>query len=72
MSVENTVGKGESARYEPFLLCTQRFLSILENILPFSSNPNRCLQTFSVWKSLKFVIWERVNKIPENFVMKPI
>ena len=37
-SFENTVGKGEIAHYEQFLLFPQCFLPILENFLPFSSN----------------------------------
>ena len=35
---ENTVGKGEIARNEQFLLFPQCFLPFLENFLPFSSN----------------------------------
>ena len=27
---------------------------------------NCCLQTPSVWKSLKFVVWERVNSLPHD------
>ena len=38
MSVENTVGKGEIARNEQFLLFPQCFLSFLENFLPVVSN----------------------------------
>ena len=37
-SFENTVGKGEIARNEQFLLFPQRFLLLLRNVLPFSSN----------------------------------
>ena len=29
---------------------------------------NCCVQTLSVWKSIKFVIWERVNKKKKLFV----
>ena len=36
------------------------FSTRLENVLPFSSIWNCLLQTLTVWKSLKFVIWERV------------
>ena len=36
------------------------FSTRLENFLPFLSNLNCRLQTLSVWKSLKFVVWERV------------
>ena len=35
-SFENTVGKGEIARHEQFLLFPQCFLTILENFVPFS------------------------------------
>ena len=58
---ENNVGKGEIARNEQFLLFPQCFSTLLDNFLPFSSNLNCGLQTFSVWKSLKFVVWERVK-----------
>ena len=36
------------------------FSKRLDNFLPFSEIWNCRLQTLSVWKSLKFVIWERV------------
>ena len=55
MSFKNTVGKGEIARHEQFLLFPQCFLSVWR---PFSSFH----QTFSGWKRLKFVVWERVNR----------
>ena len=29
--------------------------------LPFTAEGNCRLQTLSVWKGLKFVVWERVN-----------
>ena len=35
---ENTVGKGEIAYNEQFLLFLQCFLTCLDNFLPFSSN----------------------------------
>ena len=60
-SFENTVGKGEIAHNEQFLLFPQCFLSILENFLPFHQTQNCHLQTLSVWYSLKFVVWERVK-----------
>ena len=37
-SFENTVGKGEIARNEQFLLSPQCFFFLLKNFLPFSSN----------------------------------
>ena len=56
---ENTVGKGEIAHQVQFLLFPQCFHAI-RNYLP---------QTLSVWKSLKFVIWERVNFLPNNKIL---
>ena len=37
------------------------FSTLLENIPPFSSNLNCCLQTLLIWKGVKFAVWERVN-----------
>ena len=37
-SFENTVGKGEIARNEQFLLFPHCFLPVLESFLPFSTN----------------------------------
>ena len=37
------------------------FSTGLENFLSFSSNVILSLQSLSVWKSLKFVSWERIN-----------
>ena len=37
------------------------FSTRLKNFLPISSNLNCCLQILSFWKSLKSVIWERVD-----------
>ena len=61
MSLENTVGKGEIAHNEQFLLFPQCFLPIWRTFCHFHQIQNCHLQTLSVWKSLKFVIWERVN-----------
>ena len=47
-SIENTVGKGEIAHNEQFLLFPTVFSTRLENFPLFSSN-------------LKFVVWERVK-----------
>ena len=47
-SFENTVGKGEIARNEQFLLFPTVFSSLLENFLPFSSTLNCCLETLTV------------------------
>ena len=63
MSFENTVGKGQVALNEQLLLFPV-FSTLLENVLPFSSNfklsPTNSFGLVSVWRSLKFVIWERV------------
>ena len=37
------------------------FSTHLENFLPFSSNLKLSLPSLSVWMSLKFDVWERVN-----------
>ena len=58
---ENTVGKGETVRNEQFLLFPQCFLSVWRTFFHFNQIWNCRLQTLSVWKSLKFVMWERVN-----------
>ena len=59
-SFENTVGKGEIARYEQILLFPQCFLHVLKTFCHFRQNLNCSLQIFSVWKSLKFDFRERV------------
>ena len=58
---ENNVGKGETDHYEQFLLFSQRFLAIWRTFFHFHQIWNCRLQTFSVWKSPKFVLWERVK-----------
>ena len=63
MPFENTVGKGEIARHEQFLLFPQCFLYFQRALRYFHQNQNCRLQTLSVWKSLKFVVWERVNPL---------
>ena len=42
------------------------FYTVLENFLQFHQIWNCCLQSLSLWKSLKFVVWERVNSLPHN------
>ena len=54
---ENTVGKGEIVRNEQFLLFPQCFLPVWITFCHFHQIWNCHLQTLSVWKSLKFVIW---------------
>ena len=61
-SFENTAGKGEIARDEHFLLFPQCFLTIRITCSHVHQISNCHLQTLSVWKSLKFVVWERVNE----------
>ena len=63
-SFENTVGKGEITRNEQFLLFTQCFLPCYRSFCDIHQIQNCRLQTFSIWKSLKFVVWERVNSSP--------
>ena len=60
-SFENSVGKGEIARDEQFLLFPQCFLTFLRTLSHVYLMSNCCLQTLLFWKSLKFVIWERVK-----------
>ena len=54
---ENTVGKGEIARDEQFLLFPQCFLPVWITFRHFRQIFNCRLQTFLVWKSLEFVVW---------------
>ena len=54
---ENTVGKGEIARNEQLLLFPQCFLPVWITFCRSRQMWNCCLQTFLVWKSLKFVVW---------------
>ena len=60
-SFENTVEKGEIARNKQFLLFPQCFLPFQGTCNYFHQIQNCRLQTLSVWKSLKFVVWERVK-----------
>ena len=62
-SFEDTLGKGEIASSEQFLLFRQCFLPVCRIFYHFHQIQNCSLQTLSVSKSIKFVIWERV-KIP--------
>ena len=54
---KNTVGKGEIARNEQFLLFPQYFLPVSITCCHFHQIWNCLLQTLSVWKSIKFVVW---------------
>ena len=57
---ENTGGKGEIARNKQFLLFPQCFLPLWRIFCHFHIIEDYRLQTLSGWKSLKFVVWERV------------
>ena len=59
---EITVGKGEIARNEQFLLFPQCFLPFWRPLCLFHYIKDCRLQTLSVWMSLKFVVWETVNQ----------
>ena len=48
-------------RNKQFLLSSQCFLTVWRTFCHFHQIQNCRLQTLSIWKSLKFVIWERVN-----------
>ena len=58
---ENTEGKGEIARaISLFLQC---FLPVWRTFCHFHHIQNCHMHTLSVWKSLKFIIWERVKQL---------
>ena len=54
--------KGEIARIEHFFLFSQCFLPVPKTFDNFYEIGNCRLQSLSVWKSLKFVVWEWVNQ----------
>ena len=54
----NTVGKGEIARDEQYLLFSHCFLPLLRTFHHFHQISNCCLQTLSFWK--------RLNPLPHN------
>ena len=62
-SFENTVGKGKIARNEQFFLFPQCFLPFWKTFSLSHQTYFFCLQTLSPWKSLKFVIRERIKRI---------
>ena len=55
------MGKGEIARDEQFLLFPQCFLPVWRASFQFNQTLNCRLQTLTVWKGLKFIVWERVK-----------
>ena len=64
-SLENTVGKGEIARNEQFLLFPHCFLTYWKTFSHVHQISNCRLQTLSIWKSKKFVVWERVKSMAD-------
>ena len=69
---ENTVGKGEIARNEQFLLFPQCFISFWRTFCQCKQVLNCRLQSLSLWKSLKFVVWERVKLLSVTDPLLPI
>ena len=53
-------------RYKLFVLFPQRFLAFWRIFHSFHPIQTCLLQTFSIWDSLKFVVWERVKVKGEN------
>ena len=60
--LENTAGKGEIARNEQFLFFSQCFLPFKRNFRHLQQIQKSRLRNLSVWKSLKFVVLESVNR----------
>ena len=58
--------KGEIARNEQFLLFPWYFLPIWRTFCYFNQLRDCRLQILSVWKSVKFFVWERVKAIALN------
>ena len=65
-SLENTVGKGEIAHDEQYLLFPHLFFPIFRTFCHFYQIWSFRLQTLWVCKSLKFVVWERVKNLLYN------
>ena len=70
-SFENTLEKGEIARHEQFLLFPQCFLPFWRTFCNFHQTYNCRLQPLSVWKRLKFVVWERFKLSPYVGIILP-
>ena len=64
----NTVGKREIARDEQFLLFPQCFLPFWRTFYHVHRIWNCRLLTLSIWKSLKSIVWERVNSICTSYI----
>ena len=67
-SFVNTMGKGEIALTEQFLLFPHCFLPVWRTFCHFHQIQNCYLQALSVWKSLKSVFWERVKTFHHTVV----
>ena len=59
-------GKEKFARNKQFLLFPQCFLPFQRTVHHFHQIQNCRLQTLSIWKSLKFVVWEKLNPFPNK------
>ena len=59
--MENIVRKGEIACNKQFLLFSQCFLPYMALIYHLKCTLKYSLQFVSIWKSVKFVVWVRVN-----------
>ena len=71
-SFENTVGKGKIAHNEQCLLFPV-FSTYFDGLSAiFHQIWNCCLQTLSVWMSLKFVVWEWVKLKRKNTKNLPV
>ena len=65
MDVENIVRKGEIACYKRFLLFSECFLPCMTLIFHFKCIL-KCLQSVSVWTSLKFCIKVFCNQVAQS------
>ena len=65
--MKTTVEKGEIVRNEQFLLLPQCFLTFWITFSHVYQISSYRLQTLSVWKSLKFVVWESVKSDSFSF-----
>ena len=61
---ENTVRKGKIARKRAISPFPTVFCTLLYTVCHFYQILNIHLQTVSVWNTLKFVDWKRVNHLP--------
>ena len=68
---KDTVGNGEIARNEQFLLFPH-VSTLLEHFPTPSSNLKLPFQTLSILKGLRFVVWERVKKRLSLYILLQI